>query len=278
VYRIGELARRTGTSADLLRIWERRYGLLRPERTSGGFRVYSDDDAVRVERMQSAIRSGLAAAEAARLALAETPEPSLLSALLEFSDERAQTILDERFARLTVEAALTDVVLPTLRAIGDGWAAGEVTVAQEHYGANLIRARLLALARGWDRGVGPRALLACAPDDLHDLPLICFGLALHRRGWRILFLGADTPLHVIADTAASEAPDLVVLASSRRSRPLDEPGLQRIAATAPLALAGQWPETEIPAMRLEGDPVAVAASVAAREAGGRPAPRSSRAR
>src|SRR5579885_2744819 len=122
MYRIGELARRTGTTADLLRAWERRYGLLRPERTAGGFRVYTEDDAARVERMRSALQRGLAAAEAARFALAEAPEPVLLDALLQFSDERSQAILDEAFARLTVDAALTDVVLPTLRAIGDGWA------------------------------------------------------------------------------------------------------------------------------------------------------------
>ncbi len=263
MYRIGELARRTGTTADLLRVWERRYGLLRPERTAGGFRVYTDADAGRVERMRAALQRGLAAAEAARFALAETPEPVLLDALLQFSDERSQEILDEAFARLTVDGALTDVVLPTLRAIGDGWAHGEITVAQEHYAANLIRARLLALARGWDRGIGPRALLACAPGDLHDLPLICFGLALRHRGWRILFLGADTPLDVVADTAASEAPDLVVLASSQQGRDVDGTALQRIATASPLGLAGHWPDVDVSAMRLQGDPVKVAASVTA---------------
>ena len=261
MYRIGELARRTGTTTDLLRAWERRYGLLRPERTAGGFRVYTDADAARVERMRSALDRGLAAAEAARLALAEAPEPQLLGALLDLSDERAHSILDEAFGRLSVEAALASVVLPALRAIGDGWSDGTVSVAQEHYAANLIRARLLALARGWDHGVGPRALLACAPGDLHDLPLICFGLALRRRGWRILFLGADTPFDVIADTAAAEAPDLVVISSAQSRPELADPALERIAATVPLALAGVWPELEVQAVRLQGDPVELAATV-----------------
>ena len=64
--RIGELSRRTGVAPELLRAWERRYGLLRPARSEGGFRLYSDADEQRVQRMRQHLRQGLAAAEAAR--------------------------------------------------------------------------------------------------------------------------------------------------------------------------------------------------------------------
>ena len=67
--RIGELSRRTGASVDLLRAWEKRYGLLDPDRSEGGFRLYSDDDVARVRAMQAHLVDGLAAAEAARRAL-----------------------------------------------------------------------------------------------------------------------------------------------------------------------------------------------------------------
>lgn len=263
MYRIGELARRTGTSTDLLRVWERRYGLLQPSRTAGGFRLYSEADAARVERMLLGIEGGLAAAEAARAALEDSSELSLLPALLAFDEERAQAILDEALSQLTLEAVLGRVVLPALREIGARWADGEISVAQEHFAANLIRGRLLGFARGWDQGVGPRALLACAPGDLHDLPLIVFGLALNRRGWRILFLGADTPFDVVADTALVEAPDLVVLASALARPELADPALARVAATAPLALAGAWPDVPVDVQRLDGDPIELAATVTA---------------
>src|SRR5687767_5137753 len=69
--RIGELARRTGVSADLLRAWERRYGLLRPERSSGGYRLYSAEDEQRVRTMTDALARGISAGEAARVALVE---------------------------------------------------------------------------------------------------------------------------------------------------------------------------------------------------------------
>jgi DNA-binding transcriptional MerR regulator len=262
MYRIGELARRTGTRADLLRAWERRYGLLRPERTEGGFRLYGDEDAARVERMRIGLSQGLAAAEAARAALAPIERSEeLLPALLAFDGERANDLLDNLFSRLSIEGVLRESIQPALREIGDRWARGEVSVAQEHFASHLLRARLLSLASRWGQGVGPRALLACAPGDLHDLPLVLFGLALRERGWRILFLGADTPLDIVASTAAAESPDLVVLANSHLREPALEAELAAIAASARLALAGRWPIVDIPALRLEGDAVELAASL-----------------
>ena len=69
--RIGELSRRVGESPELLRAWEKRYGIVSPERTPGGLRLYSEDDERRILAMQRHIGAGLSAAEAARLARAD---------------------------------------------------------------------------------------------------------------------------------------------------------------------------------------------------------------
>src|SRR5688500_16385604 len=74
--RIGELARRTVVEAGLLRAWERRYGLLAPTRTDGGYRLYSSADVRRVARMRELLATGISAAEAAREALSEPPAPA----------------------------------------------------------------------------------------------------------------------------------------------------------------------------------------------------------
>jgi MerR family transcriptional regulator, light-induced transcriptional regulator len=69
--------------------------------------------------------------------------------------------------------------------------------------SRLLEGRLLTLARGWNKGPGPRAILACPPGEQHTLPLLGFGLALRSRGWRNIYLGADTPpstVHMAADT------------------------------------------------------------------------------
>jgi MerR family transcriptional regulator, light-induced transcriptional regulator len=224
LFRIGELSRRSGVTPELLRAWERRYGLLQPERSSGGLRLYTESDLERVRTMQRHLASGLAAAEAAALAGASSDvdesaagvfaaQRDLGDALASFDEARAQSILDSLAATTTLDGVLSQVVLPYLHELGDRWERGEVSVAQEHFASGVIRGRLLALARGWGRGIGPRAVLACAPGEQHDLALIAFGLALRSRGWRIVYLGQDTPLASVADAAHAAEPEFVIIAA-----------------------------------------------------------------
>ena len=272
--RIGELARRTGVTESTLRAWERRYGHLRPERSSGGFRLYSDDDAARVRTMRDHLDRGVAASEAAGLALAEqqtddvAPVESLVgelsSAIDSFDGVAAQAALDGAFATLSIESALRNVLLPVMGEVGQGWEKDESAIAREHFASNLVRGRLLSLAGGWDLGGGRRALLACAPEERHDIGLIAFGLALRARGWRVTFLGADTPLGTLAEAAALTEPDLVVVAASRPER-LDHPGLRELGAAHRLALGGpgatETLAAEAGAELLPGHPLDAAASV-----------------
>src|SRR4051812_8996788 len=149
--------------------------------------------------MRTGIAGGLAAAEAAQAALRPLERSDeLLPALLAFDGEWANDILDNLFSRLTVSGVLRESIQPALREIGERWARGEISIAQEPCGAHWLRGRLLALAPRWDRGAGPRALLASAPGSVHDPRSALLGLALRERGWGILFLGADTPLEVVA--------------------------------------------------------------------------------
>jgi DNA-binding transcriptional MerR regulator len=271
--RIGELARRTGVTEPTLRAWERRYGLLRPERSAGGFRLYSDEDAVRVRAMQDHLGRGVAASEAAGLALAAPPDDAspieslvhdLATALDSFDDVAAQAALDRALATLSVEAALRDVLLPVMADVGTGWEDDESAIAREHFATNLVRGRLLSLARGWDLGAGRRALLACAPEERHDIGLIAFGLALRARGWRITFLGADTPIGTLGEAAGLTEPDLVVVSASRPQR-LEHGELEELARAHRLAVGGPGVTQElaerIGAELLPAHPLDAAASV-----------------
>jgi len=182
--RIGELSRRAGVSPELLRAWERRYGLLQPTRSAGGLRLYSPDDVDRVRRMQQHLAEGLAAAEAAALA-AEGPyespasafDPSsarrdLGAALEAFDEPYAQAVLDSLLSLTMLDSLLTEVVLPYLHELGERWERGEITVAQEHFASAVLRGRLLGLRRcevphgrrGYQRllhGCADALLIAC---------------------------------------------------------------------------------------------------------------------
>jgi DNA-binding transcriptional MerR regulator len=281
VFRIGELSRRSGVSPELLRAWERRYGLLDPMRSKGGLRLYSPADLERVRSMQRYLESGMAAAEAATLALREKPaqpesprgDPSvaradLAEALAAFDETRAHAILDDLLAAATVDTVLSDVLLPFLEELGGRWERGEASIAEEHFASSVLRGRMLGLARGWGRGLGPVALLACLPGEQHDFGAMAFGLALRARGWRIAYLGADTPLETIEHAAIRIDPALIVLsaASGERLQPIagQLTALSRrwrVAVGGKAALADDLAGFDL--LRLPGDPVEEAERVSA---------------
>jgi DNA-binding transcriptional MerR regulator len=280
--RIGELSRRSGVSPELLRAWEHRYGLLHPTRSEGGFRLYSPQDERRVAVMRRHLDRGLSAAEAARLALGEglapdsdVDSPSLVSATQElraaldvFDDSAAQAALDRLLSGFSIETVLRDVVLVYLRDLGDRWERGEASVAQEHFASHVLRGRLLGLARGWNRGAGPRALLACMPAEQHDLGLIVFGLALRDRGWRITFLGPDTPLDTLTDTATTLRPDAIVLTAMTPDRfESGRDDLRDLARALPVWTGGPGATADFAAATdahlLDVDPLTAADRVAA---------------
>jgi MerR family transcriptional regulator, light-induced transcriptional regulator len=238
--------------------------------------------------MKEYLARGVAAAEAARLAAdAETPRSGadtttpaipapettaaappplqatgheLAGALDRFDEEQTHAVLDRLLAAYRIETILRDLLVPYLHDLGERWAGGEVSVAQEHFASNLLRGRLLGLARGWGQGHGPTAVLACLPGEQHDLGLIAFGITLYRRGWRIIYLGPDTPIATIGQ--------------AHRTRP-GRPGRHRSRALAAhadaiadlarqtmvaLGGAGATPElaTRTGAHLLDQDPVSVA--------------------
>ena len=216
------------------------------------------------------LASGLAAAQAAALASrdvqAEDARPltalraELTAALDGFDEPAAQAAFDAILAVATVDTLLADVVLPYLQELGERWERGEASIAQEHFAGAVLRGRLLGLARGWGRGVGPVAVLACLPGEQHDLGLIAFGLALRQRGWRVIYLGTDAPVETVAQASGQLEPDLIVLFSHTADR-ADRvaPELRRLARRHRVALGGgaarAQAATAAGILTLTGDPL-----------------------
>ena len=192
---------------------------------------------------------------------------ALRTALLSYDESEAHRAIDQLLMEFDAETVMRSVFLTVLREIGELWQQGELTVAEEHFASHLIRRRLGGLARGWEDGSGPRALLACPADEEHDIPLMMLGIALGNRGWRISFLGARTPAEDLLRAVESVAPEVVVLASPDPLNFVEmSASLQEISKSARIAIAGTGATQSIAdacgAMLLTGDPVSAANEIA----------------
>ena len=235
LYPIRVVAAQTGLGVHTLRAWERRYGLPRPSRTAGTHRLYRAEDIALLRRVQALIEHGTPPSRACAIVLGEganggpsqeeaypesaqpgTPATALRvqlrSGFVALDDESANGALSEAFTLFGPELALEQVILPALVDVGSAWAEGRASVAAEHFATTLVRTRLLAAFDGAsrnDRQAG--ALLGAGPGDNHEIPTMALALLLRRRGWRAMFLGANTPLDALSDAIVRTQPRLVCL-------------------------------------------------------------------
>jgi MerR family transcriptional regulator, light-induced transcriptional regulator len=200
---IAALAQRTGVAPDTLRKWEQRYQILQPDRTAGGQRRYTERDVARVEwlreRLDEGYRIGVAASLLGTIGVASGRKArdhlrGLLDAVLVGETSEIGLRLDQAFALLGVDETLEAVVRPLLESVGAAWARGELTVAEEHLVSETVRSRLGHLLGDPGGGVRGTAVLLCVPGERHDLGLMMAAIALRRDGWKVVYLGADTPL------------------------------------------------------------------------------------
>ncbi len=290
---IRELSRRIGVSTDLLRKWEQRYAVLNPQRTAGNQRLYSRVDEARARVMLRHLNDGMPAAQAAELAISTrfqiapdattaTATPTVaqvaqttaaMQAALERYDETTADQALETLLRISpATTVIGEVLLPYLHDIGERWQHGQLSIAQEHFATAFIHSRLLGLARGWDRGLGPRALLACPPQEQHTLGLIAFGIALHHIGWRITYLAADTPIPMIAEAAATTHPRLIVISAATPDHLTPAlPQLRELRPHNTVAIAGaganQHHAHQSGAIYLPDDPITTASTIFAQANG-----------
>jgi MerR family transcriptional regulator, light-induced transcriptional regulator len=216
MYTIKEAAARTGLTVPVLRAWERRYGVVVPTRTPGGYRVYDEAALDRLRTMRRLIDDGWTASAAAAAVVAGTVEAvpgaqrpgsrpiggdvdfedRLVDAAATLDSPRIESALDDMFASGSYERVVEDHVLPALRALGDAWASGRLPVAGEHVASNAIQRRLAAAFQA--SGPGPAAvrpvLVGMPPGARHELGGLIFATAARRAGLPIVYLGADLPL------------------------------------------------------------------------------------
>lgn len=272
---IAAVAQRTGIGADTLRKWERRYGVLRPNRTTGGQRRYDERDVARVEWLRDRLADGFRIGEAAALltddAATTTSSTSglrdaIVAAVSDPDPRQLPALVDQAFTLHDVETAVEEILAPALCAVGDRWAEGAECIADEHLLSEAIRSHLRSLLADRRHPVRGTAVLACAPGERHELGLIAFGIGLREHGWRITFLGAETPTETLALAVAALAPAAAVVVALDRTRLGDPEVLRDVSRVAPLWLAGDVDEElaeQVGARLLDADPFGAASVVAA---------------
>lgn len=242
MFNLKAVVEETGITAHTLRAWERRYGLPRPARSEAGHRLYSQRDIDVLKWLMARQQEGLSIKRAVELwqALeAEGREPlqampllpsaamptggtlaelgqAWISACLSFDEARAEQVITEAFALYGPEIASLEVLQKGLVQIGEAWYAGQASVQQEHFATALAMRRLdgLVLATPPPTRAG-RILAAGPPEEEHAFSLLLATFLLRRRGWDVLYLGANVPIARLETAVAAHRPQLVLSAAQQ---------------------------------------------------------------
>lgn len=224
---IGVVAERTGLSPDVLRVWERRFGVVEPKRSRGGQRIYSDADIERLTLLHRATRGGHGISHVAGLGktkleeLVRNIESSASLPLLFIPAGQPHAIVEQAIAltaaldpagleaalqrsvsRYGIVSFLDTIAAPFLRAVGEAWHAGALTVSQEHLATAVVQ-RVLTEAAPLLTGAdgNPTIVIATLEGERHANGALMAAATAASEGWRVIYLGADLPPDEIAGTA-----------------------------------------------------------------------------
>lgn len=227
MYKIGTLAKKSGYSPNLLRVWEKRYGFLQPSRGSGGQRLYPEEDLNLLLVIRSELEKGRSIGELALLGRAQllqavgvpaggraaarrlqsgSPEQGEYGGFVDPIVEAAAALnltgltagLDAAFSRLSPDVVVHKVIAAAMERIGGEWLQGRVNVAGEHMVSSLVEYRLRNLLEASGRGVGASpiqspVICACFPGEEHRIGMLSVAYCLARQGLPVLYLGASLP-------------------------------------------------------------------------------------
>jgi methanogenic corrinoid protein MtbC1 len=245
IYNIKAVARLTGVAADTLRRWESRYGIMHPQRTPSGYRMYSQHDVDTIRWLKERVEEGLSISRACELlrqqgdsvlasdVLPAAPAPAapppgvgarplsvlideLLEAYHQTDETGANKTINDALAFYSLEQVINELIYPSLVEVGERWMRKEFTVAHEHFASALVRSRLANLFHSSPYyAAGPLILVACAPGEMHEIGAQVLALFLRRSGYRVVYLGQNVPEDSLISMVRTLRPALVCCSASR---------------------------------------------------------------
>lgn len=212
------VVRRTGLSPSLLRAWERRYGVVSPNRTDGGQRLYSESDIQRLLLLQAAVGAGHNISQIADLseeglvdltrwktttygkenerdaAPAELFLVQALAAIEGMETQRLDAILHRAAMAVSSDVLVDDILVPLLREVGLHWRKGSISPAAEHLASGVLRRFLDWLVTSLTTHEPGGLLLVGTPSgQQHEFGSMLAAVVGAAEGWRVLALGSDLP-------------------------------------------------------------------------------------
>lgn len=246
LYPMRVVSRLTGLTADTIRVWERRYGAVAPDRTEGNKRRYNGKQVRRLVLLRRATELGHSIGQVANLRdeelrriIGETSpdigsQVSLYAALVEdylgavksFDVQRAESILTRTAAILPAMTLTLEVIVPLMRRVGEQWGAGELRISHEHIISGQLRSLLGTLMRHTEPTPGaPRIIVATPPRHLHEFGAIIGAFMAASHGFEPVYLGTHMPFEEIAEAADEAGAAAVLLSIARDCEPGEPPSL-----------------------------------------------------
>jgi MerR family transcriptional regulator, light-induced transcriptional regulator len=223
-YPIRTVCALTGLNPVTLRAWERRYGFIRPIRTPGGHRMYTQEHVDQINRALAMLERGMPISSAARALSTATASRTdvwtamrsqVVSAIVRFDEAALDTIYESALALQPIEAVTRKLFVPVLEELGKRWESTEGRIAEEHFFSTYTRNKLGARLHHRRRMTPTtRLICACAPGEQHELGLMLFALTAHDHGLGCVVLGADMPMGELATACARAGGGGIVISMS----------------------------------------------------------------
>lgn len=227
-YSIKDLERLTNVKAHTIRMWEKRYGIVDPNRSETNIRNYNDEDLKRLLNISILNRHGIKISKIANMTNHELnqkimevvrPESDYLSqieglvvAMIELNEMRFERILNQSILKIGFESSLYYIIYPFFEKIGVLWQTGTINPAQEHFISNLIRMKLCVAIDSLPITNEPKAkrIVLFLPEwELHEIGLLTYYYLARKRGFIVYYLGQNVPLHDLFSVAHTVKPDLL---------------------------------------------------------------------
>lgn len=228
-YSIKDLEKLTGIKAHTIRIWEKRYGIVTPERTGSNIREYSNCDLKRLLNISILNKHGFKISSLATLStealnekvmslmadqhIYENQIESLIMAMIDFNETKFDKTLSNAVIELGFEETLIKIVYPFFLKIGILWQTGVISPAQEHFVSNLVRQKIISAIENLENKYPPKAkmfILFLHENEYHELGLLFYSYLIKKTGHKLIYLGQATPIEDVVKAASIHDPDVLL--------------------------------------------------------------------